>query len=76
MSVPPISSATSAPQANVLTTPKGGTAPDGDPAAVEAAESSKTKLAEAANGGFAPPQSATPAKGASSTTSVVFNKKV
>jgi len=38
MSVPPVSSATSAPQANVLTTPKGGTAPDGDPAAIEAAE--------------------------------------
>lgn len=38
----------------VLTTIPQKTAPDGDPPAVEAAESGKTKQAEKQNGGVAP----------------------
>jgi hypothetical protein len=54
MSIPPIGSSLNATQVSVLTTPKAAAAPDGDSTALEAAESSKTKLAEVANGGFAP----------------------
>jgi len=75
MSVSSIGPVSNAAQGSVLTA-KGGTAPDGDPAAVEASESSKTKLAEAVNGGFAPAQSATPVTSAPTTSSAAVNKKV
>jgi hypothetical protein len=65
MSISPINSSQAAATAKAVS--GAGTASDGDSKAVEAAESSTTKLAEKLNGGFAP-KSAQPVSPTSPTS--------